>query len=129
MSAPTPTKQEIFPKVVTHLRKQGQRAVADGHCKYRTSDGLSCAVGCLIPDELYTFNIEGASVTAAISGFTEKNNRLLGEILRSLGIGREHRTLLSDLQNLHDGSYVLHWESGFLRIADAHGLTIPPCES
>lgn len=63
------TKQEIFEKVVIHLRNQGRRATGKSHpmaaskCKYRTSDGLKCGIGCLIPDELYDPSFEGKSVT------------------------------------------------------------------
>lgn len=44
--------QEIFDKVVLHLRKQGRRAQETNEygvalCRYRTSDGLKCAAGWL----------------------------------------------------------------------------------
>lgn len=49
------TAQEMFTTVVLHLRKQGRRAVEekDGvfYCRYRASDGASCAVGCLLTDD------------------------------------------------------------------------------
>jgi hypothetical protein len=58
--------QETFDTMLTHLRKQGQRAVDQTHehmvdtCMYRTSSGLKCAVGCLIPDDLYDRRMEGS---------------------------------------------------------------------
>ncbi|MGQ7794513.1 hypothetical protein ACUN0C_19080 [Faunimonas sp. B44] len=56
-------RQEAFDFVVRHLFKQGERAVAEGGgCLYRGPDGTKCAVGCLIPDELYTPRLEGNSV-------------------------------------------------------------------
>ncbi len=56
------TKQEIFDKVKAHLLAQGKRAVnGDGNCMYRGMDGTKCAVGCLIPDELYTPLLENHS--------------------------------------------------------------------
>lgn len=48
------TMQEELDAVVQHLYKQGRPAAEDGTCKYRTADGLMCAVGCRIPDEAYS---------------------------------------------------------------------------
>lgn len=46
--------QEIFDKVVNHLRKQGHRSLSeDGRCLYRGSNGDKCAIGCIISDEDY----------------------------------------------------------------------------
>ena len=48
------TNQEAFDRMLSHLRKQRQPAVSDsGSCRYRTSAGLKCAVGALIPDDSY----------------------------------------------------------------------------
>jgi hypothetical protein len=55
------TDQEIFDKVALHLlsyAKQGFKSVDDRGCLYRNGEGLSCAVGCLIPDDLYDPVIE-----------------------------------------------------------------------
>lgn len=48
------TKQEIFDFVVEKLRAQGCASVNPfGRCLYRGPDGLKCAIGHMIPDELY----------------------------------------------------------------------------
>ena len=49
------TPQEIFDTVAEHLAKQGHPALSGykGSCMYRNKNGESCAVGCLIPDEMY----------------------------------------------------------------------------
>lgn len=48
------TNQDAFDRMLSHLREQGQPAVSDsGSCRYRTSAGLKCAVGALIPDDSY----------------------------------------------------------------------------
>lgn len=49
------TKQQVFNKVVKHLFTQGYASVNkhNGKCMYRNTEGLSCAVVCLIPDEYY----------------------------------------------------------------------------
>ena len=53
------TLQEIFDKVNFHLRSQNAKSLDEfGKCAYRGQDGRSCAVGCLIPDELYKPSME-----------------------------------------------------------------------
>lgn len=60
------TKQEIINKIVEHFRQQKALAwdVAQGHCRYRTTDGRKCAVGALIPDALYREDFEEKSLKA-----------------------------------------------------------------
>ncbi len=57
------TPQEIFDKVVNHLRAQGAKSemdhpVAGLMCAYRGIQGRMCAVGCLIPDADYLPTME-----------------------------------------------------------------------
>lgn len=95
--------QEIFDTVARHLHKQGKRAgkydndsrdEADFRCLYRGPEGTKCAVGCLIPDELYDPNIEGLSVSD------------IKDVLLKAGIGAF--ALLGQLQNVHDTAW--SWE-------------------
>jgi len=94
--------QEIFDTVATHLFKQGQRAVrgqADGLCAYRGEGGLKCAVGVLIPDQLYTEMMEGSTV----SGLLDEAEWELPEWMA------DNQSLLRDLQEAHDT--MCNWES------------------
>lgn len=59
-----PTKQETFDTVVSHLRRQGRCAMDRLTCVYRAENGDRCAAGCLIPDDLYSSNLEGLSVSS-----------------------------------------------------------------
>ena len=59
----------------------------DGSCRYKTPDGLKCAVGCLIPDELYNEKMEGSMV-----------NRISEE----LEFLKPHVPMLMGLQLIHD---------------------------
>lgn len=61
------TKQEAFDQMVAHLREQKAFSIrkldiADGEtipgCAYRGEGGVKCAVGCLIPDNLYSPKME-----------------------------------------------------------------------
>lgn len=57
-----PTLQETFDTVARFLIRQGRRSYSDTGCKYRAPNGDRCAVGCLIPDELYSEGFEGTGV-------------------------------------------------------------------
>lgn len=61
-------------------------------CVYRGDNGQKCAVGCLIPDEIYDTNMEGHGVGEILHTYTLPD--LVGNY-----------ALLSRLQNLHDRSH------------------------
>jgi hypothetical protein len=96
--------QELFEKTARHLFAQGKRWVGpSAHstktiCRYRTDDGLSCAVGCHIPDDVYTSAMEGRNAGDLIENF--RNN---------VGFLRPHTNLLTELQSIHDADG--HWAS------------------
>ncbi len=114
----TYTKQQTFNKVVRHLRRQGVRSSDEGVCLYRGPDDTKCAVGCLIPDELYSPRMEGC----AANGFE------MACFLVLLGHDVE---LCDNLQSAHDfymsgGCFEeqgLEW--ALECIAERHGLKVP----
>lgn len=101
------TAQEIFTKVATHLLTQKQRARdvhpngAESPCRYRTAAGLSCAVGCLIPEDLYDPRIEGTILNGVIDRARdgELPPALASFVLAEL---EPHHTMLWNLQHIHD---------------------------
>jgi hypothetical protein len=98
------THQEIFNKVARHLLVQNKEAMDDKlTCMYRNDDGLKCAIGCLIPDELYTPDIEG-------TGINDGGGDEVWAILVQAGFNKEEdEELLSALQWLHDGQPPETW--------------------
>jgi len=82
--------QEIFDKVATHLLKQGRRSTqpeSGEMCAYRGADGTKCAVGVLIPDELYNDMMEGRTIVGLLDSeqynlpeWMSKNEGLLGSL-------------------------------------------------
>lgn len=107
------TAQEALDMVTTHLLRQGAKAISEhGKCSYRTSDGKKCAVGALIPDEMYdpAFDTNDTGVRAL---------RLFGKPL----FADELFPLLMNLQHLHDTGLLTQWPVGLRQIAAAHGLT------
>lgn len=103
--------QEVFDKVATHLLTQKKRSIdSKKGCLYRGPDGLKCAVGCLIPDEEYDPVME-VGITALLTGL----DYLIGKpVVSSL---REHLTLLTDLQLIHDAHEPLVWKEQLKKTA------------
>ena len=86
-------RQEIFDKIYLHLIEQGRKSIdSDGQCMYRSPDGDKCAIGCLIPDELYTPELEGNGA----------NMPIIVDVLRKIypDMTDEDLVFLLDLQGL-----------------------------
>ncbi|MDB4431169.1 hypothetical protein N9137_02140 [Pseudomonadales bacterium] len=51
--------EAVIDYVEKHLLEQGGRSIdCDGECAYRGENGTACAIGCLIPNEMYDEGIE-----------------------------------------------------------------------
>ena len=122
------TPQEIFDTTLFHLRNQGVAAMSiySGYgdldeidqlrCAYRGEGGTMCAVGCHIPDRLYSPTLEGMRVEDL-------------PMLRDLGLS-DSKDLLTELQHLHDGTLerkgLQAWEEGMKKLATLYGLVYKP---
>ncbi len=106
------TNQEAFDKMVAHLRKQGQKAKEDGSCRYRTEEGLMCAVGCLLTDAEYKRSMEGKGV--------EHMQHLYG-VLQDLD-----PPFLAEMQDTHDAYDPTNWEARFADTAARFRLVYVP---
>lgn len=125
----TLTNQEIFDKILNHLRKQGKASISDGgKCMYRGDNGNSCAVGCLISDEDYleSFDIPNDSdVTSML-----KNLKFKQALINS-GIditNDKTMTLLIEMQSAHDTAvfrdyWLYQFNESMQCVAVAHNLT------
>lgn len=106
------TNQELYTTVRNHLLKQNQQALAYGQCKYRTAEGLKCAIGVLIPDDRYTFHLEGLSCSSV-------------SIKAAAGIsGDDQLRLAQALQSVHDGRDVIDWAPALDDIAKRFDLQV-----
>lgn len=106
-------RQEIFDRVARHLLTQKERSVTRGRCRYRGAQGLKCAIGCLIPDELYRVDMEGKGA----------HTFLIRDILTKAGINTECMTyMLVHLQAAHDHGLVSGWPQRLRNIAKQYNL-------
>lgn len=120
-------KQEIFDKVVSHLRAQKKQALGSNHlCAYRGVDGTKCAAGCLITDEVYArHNNKDNTWPNSLEG-RGVNYPLVSEALEASGVPTGARTLVMTLQSVHDNEKPEYWEQNFFAIAKSFGLTLSP---
>ena len=93
------TLLQISEKIRDHLIKQkAQSSNESGACKYRNSVGNMCAVGCLIPDSVYSPELESKvvddNVIAAAVGLSLKMKLDVDAI-----------ALMKSWQNYHDSTY------------------------
>ena len=123
------TNQEAIERVSEHLIKQGRRCVNRlNTCQYfmeaEDSTITKCAIGALIPPELYCPELESYSNPEAM-------------IAHSKGLARHFdgvsHLLLSDLQGVHgfatkgEEATVDQFKNGLLRVARNYNLTAPAC--
>jgi len=113
--------QEVFNHVIKHLVTQGRRCHIEEACLYRSPEGMSCAVGCLMSDEEYHPDMESAEVPDIIVNFDQ------------IKWMDDYLPLLSDLQVLHDEERTWNDEGGLSpfglkhveSIASSYGLNNP----
>jgi hypothetical protein len=123
------TLQEIFDVASIHLLNQGERSIEkemlhryQESCAYRGMDGLQCAVGALIPDELYDENMEG-------------QNAQEGIMLPAYGYAYDETPdqskldLLDTLQDIHDAYCPSQWHKMLRGVALESNLSFDNVES
>ena len=101
----TMSVREIFYKVEKHLLKQNEKSMDSGSgCMYRSNGGLSCAVGCLMTDDIYRPSFEGDSV---------RDSSIMEALTPIVGVNEDKRVLklylLRELQKVHDESRPTDW--------------------
>ncbi|NBX18974.1 MAG: hypothetical protein EBR09_16615 [Proteobacteria bacterium] len=117
--------QEAFEMAVKHLRKQGCCSQRVGRfelegtatCMYRMN-GLKCAIGALIPDEVYQESFEGTGIRILL-----RTEPTINELFKKV-----NTNLLENLQEVHDNREVKEWEESLEKLAEFYGLTMPSKE-
>lgn len=110
------SKQEIFDKVAAHLLTQGAKAADTEGCLYRApqDDGrvLKCAAGCLLPDGLYSPEME----------FKGVSHELIAAALLPIVGDKPRLRFLGQLQDIHDWISVAEWPASLADVAEENGL-------
>ncbi len=115
-------KQEVFDKVSKHLLTQKERAVIYKNgvrffkCVYKAPNGFKCAIGCLIPDELYDPEIENEDVHNMTGLLNTVMKTALGDI------DYDDRQFLGSLQWIHDRVDPDYWSIYLDKFAIEHKL-------
>ena len=112
------TEQETFDIVVRHLLAQGCKSYGlfECGCMYRNPGGMKCAVGALIPDDMYDLGIEGLRA----------DKPAISRILLKLG---HNVALCRELQIIHDHFCTMEWHDKLRLLAEQHGLNTAVLES
>ena len=103
--------QKVFNEVSAHLLQQKKRCVdaLTGECLYRGSDGTKCAVGCLIPDELYDKELENSSIRSILNETqtSDRKQKISAHFTKTYG--DVPLDFYSRLQAIHDRTSSCDW--------------------
>ena len=113
------TNQTLFDTVVIALRKQVLPSKnEEGFCLYRGPHGLKCAVGHLIPDEMYMEEMEDVVASHLPERYSE-----IEELFDDCSMD-----LIDALQEIHDECHPKKWEEEWKTVAQDYNLIMPPLE-
>lgn len=118
--------QEIYDRVKTHLLTQNRKSKDSRMqiCAYRGDNGVSCALGCLIPDDVYSPAMEGRGIPIVTETLRVNDDyAVLHDALMASGLGPETWDLLRELQMIHDSDHTSEWEWRLKDVARGFGLT------
>lgn len=118
------TNQSLFDTISTHLLTQKVPAKSDTpgptgvSCRYRYNN-LSCAIGCLVKDDLYDESLESKTIS---------NDYVIKIVAKSLGVTNKivekHVPFLATLQKVHDRVNPDAWRFTLKLVAKAHRLKV-----
>ncbi|HKR40089.1 MAG TPA: hypothetical protein VJU59_10515 [Paraburkholderia sp.] len=113
--------QDVFDIAAWHLLRQHSQAIAPGtsKCMYRAPDGKRCAVGWLMPDDVYSRSLEFFSVRDLASMMLDSTRHEYHAFAAFL---IRHMVLLSDLQHMHDSNPPVQWPARLRVIAHQNDL-------
>lgn len=114
--------QTLFDDVANHLLTQRIRAISARHgCSYRGKNNTSCAVGCLISDDIYHESMEGATFEGLIRAYPIVLNNIL-EKYDLHEYGNVLVKLMPRLQYIHDNVQPTEWPNYLENCAKTYNL-------
>lgn len=110
--------QQVFDHIAWHMLKQGERCTRGNsrECVYRDGEGRACAVGAIIPDEVYDPAMEQRGICdlmalLSMPRFQGPQHQAFGEVLRAHGV------MLLYLLRAHDQVSPVNWPIELRNIA------------
>ena len=122
-------QRDTFQKVADHLLTQGRKSVTvvSSLCQYRVKakDGtmLKCAIGCLIPDDLYEGAMDPPQTGLSVWNLLHSYPKLAVAIGVDLD---KDMMFLQGLQAIHDCDSPDQWEEQLIRYAGGMGMVYHP---
>jgi hypothetical protein len=111
------SRQQIFDTVKNGLLAQGKKSTNENKycCQYRGIGNTKCAVGFLIPDSMYTKDME-------VTCFSMNPIKGALEVTLNRPMTWEDERLINDLLNVHDIHGPDLWPYELRKVASMHGL-------
>jgi len=107
--------QEVFNKIVKHLRKQKRASRCKDGGLYFSPNGDKCSTGCLMEDGEYRDQYEGLDMNEMIAiAVPSLHDRLF-----------PHVELLCEIQEVHDNHDPCEWEDDLASVANEFDLLMP----
>lgn len=120
LKAQRQTAQQLFDKAVGALLAQGKKSKEEWgvSCLYHGPDGAKCAVGHLIPDELFEVEFERTAISVILSDRPRLKQAILPCDMGTF----DDEDFLSEMQSVHDACPVSNWRREFQRLARKYDL-------
>lgn len=119
------TLQQMYNFITTQLAIQGAPSTKINKggfatsCMYRGDHGRKCAVGHLIPDSMYSRDMDaGMSVSTLIENFPQLHMYLLADDV-TVDVSKD---FLGAMQSVHDQCPVSIWPDQFAKVGQRFGL-------
>lgn len=120
--SPNEELQELLDITVGHLRQQNKKALDKTlRCVFHTKEGLKCAIGAHIPDDMYNPRMEFCNIYELV-----EDSPILETLLAFKT--KENMHFMMKLQRIHDRYSVDEWETQFNIFASEYNLKLRPKE-
>jgi len=112
-------KQTIFDVILNKAITNPEKAITkDGSCFYRHENGSKCFVGLLIPDTVYTSDMERKGVDFLCDSFAFLKPMVLPTDMEY----RRGIQFMEKLQKIHDEIHIIFWGEELRKVAREHKL-------
>ena len=112
-------RQGVFNQIAKHLLTQMEKSSDGISCQYRDPSGNRCAIGAIIPEEIYVRGMECGAISHLVETFPQL---LTLWNIKSSDESDPDIDLLGELQFVHDHIAVSGWEWELGKCASKYNL-------